>query len=229
MEKKKMKLGKKILIVFLVIFAIFILIVGRKMIILKRLQNKAEQYREANNYKAIIREYQGNGIQVFTTYKRNEKALSVLKRYTEKDVRKLTNYSDNEVKHTFIEVGEDKIAILKGNDLPAMVQIEGVSTGNLWQFITMSIFSDIQKEECNGKQCYKIYFAYSLTDRLDEKKMVTTYYDRQTGLKVREFNGTSGEGENKINMVSDYRYEFDIVNEEDIKEPNISEYTVQDN
>lgn len=230
MDKKKTKIWKNILIAILVILVIMIIIVGRKMIILKNLQNKVEQYRDANNYKATIRSYYGNSIQIFTTYKMNEKILSILKANADKDIKTtLINYEDNEVKHTFIEAEQEKIAILEGNGLPVSVQIEnGLKTQNLWQFITMAIFSDIEPEECNGKQCYKIYLAYSLSARLDTRKMATTYFDKETGLKVREFNGVSEEsGEEKINIVTDYYYEFGNVKDEDVKEPDISEYTIQ--
>lgn len=54
-------------------------------------------------------------------------------------------------------------------------------------------------------------------------------FNKDTGLKVKEFNGTIGDGENKINIVLDYHYEFDIVKDEDLKEPDISEYTIQEN
>lgn len=229
MEKKKMKIGKKILLVILALLAIFIILVVRKMFILKNLQSKVEQYMEADNYKATMRSYDGNSIMKYTTYKRDEKTLSILKNCTEKDVRTLINYEDNEVKHTFIEAEEDKIVILEGNGLPASVQIaDGLATKNFWQFITMAIFSDIQSEECNGKQCYKIYLAYSLRNRLDTRKMATTYFDKETGLKVRELNGinTTNEKE-KTNMIIDYYYEFNQVKEEEVKEPNISEYTIQ--
>lgn len=229
MEKKKMKIWKKILLIILVILAIFIILVARKMIILKNLQNKVEQYMEAENFKATIKSYDGNSIMRYTTYKMNEKMLSILKNYTQKDVRTLINYENNEVKHTFIEAGEDKIVILDGNGLPASVQIaNGLTTENLWQFITMAIFSDIELEECNGKQCYKIYLAYSLGARLDTRKMETTYFDKETGLKVRDFNGVNTTNEKeKTNMVVDYYYEFNTVKEDDVKEPDISEYTIQ--
>lgn len=231
MEKKKIRLGKKILIVILVILAIFIVLQLRKVIIINSLQSKAKNYMEIDNYKAVVHQYQGDNMQTYTTYKSNGKSLSILKAYSTEDIRTLINYKDKEIAHTFIEAGGEKVVILKGNNIPAPIEISnGLNTENLWQFIIATIFSKIESEECNGKQCYKIEVSYSPNILYDDGTDVATIYlDKETGLKVREINGTIKMDENKINIITDYEYEFNNVDDTMLIEPDISQYKLQEN
>ena len=235
MEKKKMKLWKKLLIIFLVILLFFIIITTRKMIIINDLQNKAQKYIDSNNYFATIYQYQGNNLQIYTTYKKLDKSLSTIKSLSESGTRTLISYADENVNHMYFDVLESKIAILDGNGVPGSIQIDNaLYTENLWQFALRAIFSDIKSEECNGKQCYKIEVAlvpvvFSPDYLYSENAKTTIYFDKETGLKVREFNGTAEKNEEKINIVSDYHYEFDNVKDEDLKEPDISQYKIQEN
>lgn len=224
MDKKKIKFGKIILIVMLILLVIFLIVTARKIIIIKTLQNKVKPYMQSDNYYAMKSDYYGNSIQIYQTYKKGNTSLSTVKSLSENGTKSLISYINDEINHIYMEVPGDKIAILKGNGIPGSLQIEGLASQNLGQFMIMSVFSNVKSEECNGKQCYKIEVAYSLTS-----PKMTIYFDKDTGLKVRDFNGTSGENENKINIVSDYRYEFNNVKDNDLKEPDISEYTIQEN
>ncbi len=230
MEKKKMKIWKKILIIISILVVIFIIITARKMIIIKNLQSNIEKYRNAENYYATIYQYQGNNLQIYTSYKKGNKSLSTVKSLNEDGTRTLINYTDDKISHLYFDVPGSKVAILDGNGVPGAVQIaEGLYTENVWQFIVRAIKSSIKTEECNGKECYRIQIGCFDLMCFNNHNNDVCYFDKETGLKVREFNGTVGDGENKINIVSDYHYEFDIVKDEDIKEPNISEYTIQEN
>lgn len=230
MENKKMKLWKIILITILIFVALFIIIIARKMIIIKNLQFKIEKYIDKDNYYATIHQYQGNNLQIYTSYKKGNKSLSTVKSLNEDGTKTLINYTDDKISHLYFDVPGSKIAILDGNGVPGTVQIaEGLDTENVWQFIVRAIKSSIKTEECNGKECYKIQIGCFDLMCFNNHNNDVCYFDKETGLKVREFNGTVGDGENKINIVSDYHYEFDIVKDEDLKEPNISEYTIQKN
>ncbi len=222
MKKKNIKLWEKILIIVLVIVSIFIILTVRKMVIIGNLQHKNSQYINSNNYHATISSYYGRNLQISDTYKKGNKILSTLKSFNTNNTKTITNYSDGIVSHTYLDVAETKIAILNGEGNVGSIQITNeLSTQNIGQFLIMSVFSSINSEECNGKQCYKIEVAYSLTNK------TTIYFDKNTGLKVREFNGTIGEGNEKVNIVSDYKFEFDTVKDEDLKEPNLEQYTIQ--
>lgn len=230
MEKKKMEIWKKILIVILILVALFIIITARKMIIIGSLQSKMKEYDNVDNYYATIYEYRGTNLQISTTYKKDNTSLSMIKSLGENSDRSLISYNNDKVSHIYIEVPGSKLAILDGNGVPGSIQIQNeLETQNLWQFIVRSIKSSIQTEECNGKECYKIQVGCFDILCFNNHKNVVYYFDKDTGLKVRELNGTVGDGENKIDIVSDYHYEFNIVKDEDLKEPDIAEYTIQEN
>ena len=76
------------------------------------------------------------------------------------------------------------------------------------QKIILSIISRISTEECNNKETFLVVMP-------DDWKM---WVDKDNGTIVREIN--SG-------FVTERRYEFDIVKEEDIVKPDISDCEIQ--
>ena len=80
----------------------------------------------------------------------------------------------------------------------------------------------------NGKKCYVLH------DR-SEKDKWEIWIDKETGLPVKEIN-RGGEttffaGTNVVKAINDviceYKYEFDKVTDEDVKVPDLSNYTVE--
>lgn len=226
---EKMKMWKKVLIVVLILVLLFIIITARKMIIIKNLQSKMEKYEKVDNYYATMYSYQGTNLQIHTTYRKDNISLSTVKSLSENETTILTNYTDDKVSHIYMDTPESKIAILDGSGIPSSIQIQNeLVTQNLWQSIVRAVKSSVKTEECNGKECYKIEVSCFDLFCFDKHDNIVYYFDKDTGLKIRELNGTVGDGDNKINMVSDYHYEFDVVKDENLKEPDISEYIIQE-
>ena len=116
------------------------------MIIIKNLQSNIEKYRNAENYYATIYQYQGNNLQIYTSYKKGNKSLSTVKSLNEDGTRTLINYTDDKISHLYFDVPGSKVAILDGNGVPGAVQIaEGLYTENVWQFIVRAIKSSIKR------------------------------------------------------------------------------------
>ncbi len=116
------------------------------------------------------------------------------------------------------------------NGVPGKIEIlDYLYTQNIWEFLIISIKSSIKTEEVNGKECYRINVSCFDIFCFDNHRLDTYYFEKETGLLIRKENGTSGYDGDKINLVSDYYYEFDIVKDDDLKEPDISEYTIQEN
>ena len=223
MKNEKMKLGKKILVVVLIILVFLIIILARKMVIIKRLENRVSKYTNSTNYHAMQYEYKGKQLIIYDTYTKSNTTLSTLKYLTEKDTKTLVNYIIGETSHMYIESDGNKVAYLNGNNLPAPIEITSeLGTHGIWNFIKMSLLSSIETEECNGKQCYKI----NIVDNENNKQIV--YYDKDTGLKVRSLIIKSDNSEEQvIDSVIDYFYEFNNVNDDDLKEPDISQYEIR--
>lgn len=71
------------------------------------------------------------------------------------------------------------------------------------------------------KEYYKLGFLDG-TNLKEEFRRLKNIKQKSYYYKVEE-NG------NKIPIIMDYEYKFDIATDEDLKEPDISEYTVQEN
>ena len=228
MEKKKMKLWKKILIAIVIVLVIFVLITARKVIIIKGLQDRIEKYSNINNYYIKFVSTQG---QETENYVKGEKYITTLTvTSSEGKVSKLTNYCNGEKINTYIEGGEEKVAILDSEGLPTSAGIiSWVRTDNIVQLISMSITSHIKTENCNGKECYKISNFYSNNLLYSEGKN-EVYIEKETGLTIKAINGTAvDENGNEQEIISEYEYKFGVVTDDDLKEPDISEYKIQNN
>lgn len=52
------------------------------------------------------------------------------------------------------------------------------------------------------------------------------YISKDTGLTVRNANVKLTTEEGTFDVITDYKYEFGVVTDDDIKEPNILEYEI---
>ena len=225
---KKMKILKTVLIL---IVLIFIAIVGRNMIIFSRLQNKISKYSESTNYYVKTLTYEGETNMTVQCYVKGDKyLLNMTRRNEEGAITKLTNYFNGTTSNTYMESGNEKIALLNSNGLPSKTSVVNyIDTNNFWQLLLMSVFSSAKSVECNGRDCYYIGKSFSPNILFAEGKN-GVYIDKETGLPIRAFNGTVVNNNGDIfDIIVDYKYEFNTVTEEDLKEPNIQEYVIQEN
>ena len=212
MENKKMKLWKKILLLLLVIFLVFSIYVIRNFIIIYNLEEVSKEYANKTNYIADIYSIQSNSVNILRAYSKDGVYLSIMETKSNdiKDTRKLTVYkSDNETLGV-IQSGDKKIAILN-NTMAAEIQVvtfESISDMNLLQKLLFSTLARISTEECNNKETFLVEMPH------DWKMWV----NKENGTIVREIN--SG-------FVTKRNYEFDIVKDEDIVKPDISDCEIQ--
>ena len=212
MENKKMKLWKKILLLLLVIVIVFFIYVIRNFIIISNLEEVSKEYANKTNYIADIYSIQSNSVNILRAYSKDGVYLSIMETKSNdiKDTRKLTVYkSDNETLGV-IQSGDKKIAILN-NTMAAEIQVvtfESISDMNLLQKLLFSTLARISTEECNNKETFLVEMPH------DWKMWV----NKENGTIVREIN--SG-------FVTKRNYEFDIVKDEDIVKPDISDCEIQ--
>lgn len=210
MEKKKMKLWKKILIVVLIVFVIFVAYTIRNYIILTKLINKAKMYADSKNYYAEVIGIQGESVNIGECYRKDDQYISIIRNCNKniQDERKMIIYSNNDEKMAVIYSGEGKI-LLTQNIVLGEIQPSNISQhvfDNIFK-LQISMIARIRADECNGNKCYLIEFA----------KGWKMWVDKETGLVIREINGS---------QVADRKYEFDVVEDEDIVKPDISDCTV---
>ncbi|HCC03598.1 MAG TPA: hypothetical protein DEP51_01900 [Clostridiales bacterium] len=205
MSKKKIIII--ILIAFLIVACIFLINLGRKVIILSKYADKCDEYSKITNfYKKTNPEKD-----VITEFWRKEN-LGFLKR-TSKDDIKMIYYGED---YNWIIVddknGKTAVKILKEG---AGIEAQTLSTGtlymdNLWDKIKLAFMSKITTEKVNDIECYKICIN-------DEWQLLI---NKQNLLLMREINGSTDTGiiEYKMNEVRD----------EDVLMPNLAGYTIND-
>lgn len=215
----KRKIIKFILLIILVIIVIFSIDTIRKMIIIKDLSKKVTQYANSNNYYEKIT---NNSNSTTEYYCKDDKAVLFLNTISSTgESRKLTNYFRGETTNTYIESGEDKIALLNSDGLPSKIFIITLEdTDNLWQLFQLSLALSIKDCECNGKDCYVLSFY----------KSNEAYIDKETGLRIKAKEGTmTDENGNTTDVIVEYYYEFNNVDDNIFTEPDINQYKIQEN
>ncbi len=205
MSKKKIIII--ILIAFLIVACIFLINLGRKVIILSKYADKCDEYSKITNFYKKTNPEQD----VITEFWRKEN-LGFLKR-TSKDDIKMIYYGED---YNWIIVddknGKTAVKMLKEG---AGIEAQTLSTGtlyidNLWDKIKLAFMSKITTEKVNDIECYKICIN-------DEWQLLI---NKQNLLLMREINGSTDTGiiEYKMNEVRD----------EDVLMPNLAGYTIND-
>ncbi|MBQ6991990.1 MAG: hypothetical protein IJN50_03645 [Clostridia bacterium] len=212
MEKKKMKLWKKILLVVLALIVVFAIITLRKYIIITNLISASKNYVGKTNFIVDTYGLTNDSVTLTKIYNKDENFLSTHKTYSNNitEIRSLTVYNKDNEKIGIIESGEDKIALLNGNIAIGATGINTMSEFDDIKFKIPLVFtSKITTEECNNKECYLIELS----------KDYKIWVEKETGIIVREMD---------IGYITNRTYIFDVVKDEDIIKPDISDCVIQE-
>lgn len=216
--KNKMFILKTILIVILLLVVIY---VGRNMIILCNIQNKASKYYNSNNYHIEIYSYSSTGTNVLEVYEKDNKSMQRASTYnSEGIIIETLDYTDGRSTNVYIIDTDRKEFGVKSEPADIYITPKNVNyarISNLLEFLLKSVTSQITNVKCNGKDCYKI-------DTLG----MTMYVDKETGLAIRVLNmGTTSKGDGtkkSESTISDIFFEFNEVTDEDFIEPDRSDF-----
>lgn len=212
MENKKMKLWKKILLVLLVLFILWLILVARRFIIITKLVNEAQKYNGKTNYIAVVQSLQDGTVNIMKSYRKDGDYLTTIKVYSPsiKEERGLTVYKKENEVIGILQSGEDKVALLDGNILAGDIRVANALSviSNNVQKIQFAITSTITKEKCNGRDCYLI--------KVDNSRI---WVYKESGLVIRNMNGT---------WITERFYEFDVVKDENIQKPDISDCRIRE-
>lgn len=207
-----MRLWKKILIIVLILFAILAIFIVRKFIIITNLVNESKEYANKTNYFAVVQSLQNGNVNIIKSYNKDGNYLTTFRTYGKdiKDERGLIRYKKDSEEIGIIQSGQEKIAILDGSVLGEVNVVNIFSTlDNTMQQLQFAVMSRITTDNYGNIECYLI--------ELDNWKM---WVEKDTGLIIREING---------GLVAERFYEFDIVKDEDIIKPDISDCKIQEN
>lgn len=212
MENKKMKLWKKILLVLLAILLLFSIYVIRNFIIISNIVNLSKEYVIKTNYLVNMYSVQSNNVSIMKSYNKDGKYLTVLDTKVDdiNEIRKLTKYRNESDSVAIIQAGDKKYAMSDDNVLGSLqvVTFGSIADMNILQKLFFSTITKISTEECNNKECYYMEMA-------DGWKL---WIDKENGTIIREING---------GFVTERKYEFDVVKDENIVKPDISDCEIK--
>lgn len=212
MENKKRKTWKKILLILLAIFIVFSIYVFRNYMIMSDIITTSKEYSTKTNYIANVYSIQGDSVNILKSYNKDGRYLSLIKTKVNdfNDTRKLNVYKDDNEGIAVIQSGDKKIAVLNNNVIGGVqvITFESVADMNVLQKLLFSAITRISTEYCNNKECYYLEIS-------DGWKI---WLDKGNGTIVREING---------GFVTERYYEFDVVKDDDIVKPDISDCEIQ--
>ena len=110
MEKKKMKLWKKILIIIAILLIIFIIIVSRKVLILNSLNDKISKYENSTNaYSKVTTNLEDSKLEQMESFLKND-VIKTIAKFKNADNLDSTviQFEYPDVMKTYIEDGDKK-------------------------------------------------------------------------------------------------------------------------
>lgn len=230
--KKYNKKMKALKIVLSLILLAFIIVVGRRTAIIVSLSNKAKEYQKSDNYYARMYQYEGNTIATTEIYHKKEKEVAIDSHWASDGTSsKLTKYKDENKINVYIEAENDKVALLdvkKDGTFPMMKAVNYMKLNNIFELMLNAITCPVKTTKCNGKECYYFSNWYNSNMIVSEGDS-GIYIDKETGLPVRAAGGTVGSNAGIKDVIIDYEFEFDNVKDEDLKEPDVSNYRIEAN
>ena len=200
--KNKMNVLKTILIIVLVVI---LLIFGRRIIIVTNLANKAEdiQRNGVNNYYARVEGYYNGEYRKSECFYKNGNYVIKMIEYAEEEKSLKTSFYKNESDQFMLIESEEGKIINKNTFLPELTPLpryDGINP------LLMALVYGVETVKLGNTECYVL-----------KNKGIEQYIDKNTGLLVKEINRSK-------NTVTDYQYEFGIVEDSDISIPDLSEY-----
>ena len=238
---KKIRIKNRIKSIFIavgILFLIAVIIFLRNFIIVSSLSNKAEKSLTSENYyresvqrvssdkSVLVKEYYKDG-----KYKRIEEI------YTDKgvDIGTATYATVNSGERIEID-SENKIVRIDRSEFAKQMNSEK-NLKNLHSAKSSLLYNVLKSLCCSIHTSYKglgrEYYVLSVWDR-DKGEM---WIDKETGLTLKddhEGNGTmvvyypgSNVVKEEFRVVHEYRYEFDIVTDEDVTVPDYTGYEIK--
>ena len=232
---------KSILIAIGLIVIILILAYLIKFIKISNILGKAEKSLKSQNYYCEKQESAGeNSASVSKTYYKDGKYKITREIYSD-DGKELISAEYGEVgsdEKKIVNEKEKTVTIYKGDISKILNKEENIKFdrfsleerksiyANLGKTFLMSITSDSYDSN-------KEY--YILRDKFDKRNSWQVWLDKETGLVIREINRGGSRSyitgteivKKESDVIEKYKYDFDIVSDDDVKVPDFSEYKIE--
>ena len=231
MERKKMKLWKKVLIVIGIVWLLCIIDFSRKLMIYNDLQNKLSSYENSSNYYIKVMDYSEGQLDISQKFKKDEKSMishqTILSNAPFSHMNYRVYVNDQESPKWYITNDGENYTLMPNQ--PKMLLDVNIPNylsekkENKIDYLKMVATSSVKSEVCNEKECYKITrvdFSNRVLNKEYNKEYI--YIEKSTGLVIRYEANWS-------NSITNYKYSFGTIMDKTLKEPDLSEYELQEN
>lgn len=202
---KKFKLLKNVL---LLLILLFVIVIGRKTLILTNISNKVNKIKDTNNYYIKSESFFDGEMTIAETYKKDDKVLIIKNKYSKNNqITSNTIYKSENEKFMLNDNGKEK-TLIKLSDV--LIDTPSFNSKNFFENIKIALTTNIRKETIKGIECYVI-----------REENIEKFIDTNTGLTVKMI---SNDADSTIN----YEYEYGIVQDKDIVRPDTTQYKMTD-
>lgn len=194
----------KILLIFILIIGIFI--IGRKTVIMTILFNKANDNNKnyMSNYHMKSITYTNNQIISSETYcKDNIHKSFAQKGFLGEVEEEIICYEKDSIKINLLQSGDLKI---KSSNIVEIYNMPSTYESTFLSNLRDAFMVNIESVNMKDKECYVIKY-----------KSCDKFFDKETGLIIKEVDYGN-------NTVTDYTYEFGVVKDSDVLEPDTTGY-----
>lgn len=234
------KFLKLFLILLLLVILILFILVGRKVMILSKLDKNVSSledtkdniYMKVNNVIDSAKEVE---TELFVKGD-IEKSINIVKSTTKRiqivypTERKVFIEADrNKTLSIYKEIAAKRTTDVNAAPTTHTVLPNYAHSMSLIERIITALNTNIKSTSIDGKECYELSGLHSPIFLYRENtKSMSLYIEKDTGLPIKLVEKIEEDGIEK-EYLTEYEIKFDIVTEEDLAEPDISEYTVQEN
>ena len=234
LEKKKVKYIKKynrrlkilkisLVSIILVLAILFVAFPGKNMMIIASLGDKFEIYNQKsdNVYIKTLQYDSSTLLATFEYYYKDGDIKKYVMTNPEADIKFTEYFYPNESK-SFIEEPKGKtLSIESREDVYTYPLMNFFYYDSLKESFMIGLGYDITTGDINGKECYIFNRRYS-----EQETKLEIYIEKDTGLVLQTIQTSATGGEE---YTIQYEYSFGTVTDEDMQEPDATEYTLIEN
>lgn len=221
----KKKIITMVVIILVVLLAIFGINTIRKFVIIKDLQNKVAQcetkeniYTKVVSESAEVEKFIKNDIEK-VVMKKKDNTVTIIQVTEQHERRFYTIAGEQKILRRFKE---------EKNPMSSKV-VSFVDTTTWLETLRDSVVSKIYTEKVDGQDCYVID-SLKNTNAIYSNGAISLkiYLNKETGLAVKTIETVKKEDGTTEEWVTTYEQKFDVVTDDDMKEPDTSEFTIQE-
>lgn len=212
---KKKRILKVVLFIVLILLIVFMIHFIRNYVIISKIAKKQEVFTGVKNYSLVLEAGSDGSRENLTRieqYYKDGKAMQIIKK---NDETLFVNWYDEDTKEYITMSPTEGFASIETTELSFILQIPTLGNSML-EKVNWALISFISSSEVNGEECYLLDWG------------AKTYISKETGIRVKEENGTSVEADGTEHKNLQYIKEVKIneLVDEDVSKPNLTGYEV---